>query len=149
MQAPVRAAFANHGIGADRLDLRGFTSQLAHLATYHDVDIVLDTFPQNGGITTWEALWMGVPVVTLLGHKPSSRLSGAILKALDMGEWVADNEPDYLQRAVQMAGDVKALARFRKESRDRISASPAGNPELYTRAVEAAYRTMWTRWISQ
>jgi predicted O-linked N-acetylglucosamine transferase (SPINDLY family) len=149
VQAQVYAAFAKHGIGTDRLELRGATFHQEHLASYNKVDIALDPFPQNGGITTWEALWMGTPLVALLGNKPPSRISGAILEALSLGEWVARNEVDYLECAVHHAKDLGVLAQFRKECRARISASPAGNPDLYTRAVEDAYRSMWARWISR
>jgi predicted O-linked N-acetylglucosamine transferase (SPINDLY family) len=149
LAAQVQAAFAKHGILASRLDLRGSTPHKDHLATYNEVDIVLDPFPQNGGITTWEALWMGAPVVTMLGNKPPSRAAGAILQALGLGEWVGQNEGGYLQVAIRAASNLNALCQFRTDIRPRILASSAGNPELYTRAVEEAYRTMWKRWVDQ
>jgi predicted O-linked N-acetylglucosamine transferase (SPINDLY family) len=136
------------GISADRIEMRGPTPRLEHLAAYNRVDIVLDTFPQNGGISTWEALWMGAPVLAMLGNSPASRISGAILHALGEGEWVVESEAEYLQLAVEKAADLKALARFRAGIRTRIMASPAGNPERYTRAVEEAYRYMWKEWVS-
>jgi predicted O-linked N-acetylglucosamine transferase (SPINDLY family) len=149
VQARVRATFAGFGLAPERILFRGFTSHRDHLAAYNEVDIVLDTYPQNGGTTTWEALWMGAGVITMLGNKPPSRLSGAILHALDLDAWIAENEADYLERAVRLAIDLEALARFRQGIRARMMASPAGNPELYTRAVEEAYRTMWRRWLEQ
>ena len=149
VQARLRADFAGHGIGPERLELRGSTPHRDHLATYGEVDIALDPFPQNGGISTWEALWMGSPVLALLGNKPAGRISAAILAALGLEAWVAESPDGYLERAVAMAGDLPALARFRTASRARILASPAGNPERYTRAVETAYRTMWKQWTSR
>lgn len=146
-QARAKAFFAGKGIAAERLDLRGQTSHLQHLEAYHEVDIVLDTFPQNGGLTTWEALWMGVPVITKLGNQPSSRLSGGILHALALGDWVSLDEDGYVALAVQKASDLSALSAFRRDIRRRISESPAGNPELYTEAVEKGYREMWRRWV--
>jgi predicted O-linked N-acetylglucosamine transferase (SPINDLY family) len=108
---------------------------------------MLDTFPQNGGISTWEALWMGAPVLAVLGNQPASRISGAILHALGMDEWIAEDEAAYLRLAVDRASDLSSLARFRQGIRSRIESSPAGNPEQYTRAVEEGYRAMWQQWL--
>ena len=140
-------AFGALGVPAERIELRGFTSHEQHLGACDDVDIMLDTFPQNGGITTWEALWMGVPVLALLGNKPPSRISAAVLHALDLDDWVAGDAEDYLRQAVARAGDLASLARFRQGIRSRITASAAGNPERYTRIVEEGYRTMWKNWL--
>ena len=137
------AALERLGIRGERIDFIGFTSHELHLAAFSSVDIVLDSFPQNGGITTWEALWMGAPVVAMLGNKLASRISGAILHALDLGAWVGADEDAYFSIATRMAADTGGLARFRAEIRARIQASSAGNPERYTRAVEQAYRAMW------
>jgi len=131
------------GVSAGRIGFLGFSSRERHLAAFSSVDIVLDSFPQNGGITTWEALWMGTPVVAMLGNKLASRISAAILHALDLGAWVGEGEEAYFAIATGMAGDLDALERFRADIRGRIQASEAGNPERYTRAVEAAYRAMW------
>ena len=139
---------AGQGVGPERIELRGATSRPEHLATYGEVDIVLDTFPHNGGITTWEALWMGAPVLTLLGGSPVSRISAAILHALELDDWVAAGQAEYLALAVAKAADLDGLARFRAQARARISGSAAGDPERYTRAVEAAYRSMWRRWLA-
>lgn len=149
VQAGLRERFAACGLAAERLLLRGATSHRDHLAAYQEVDLVLDTFPQNGGITTWEALWMGVPVLALRGGKPPERISAAILHALDLDEWSTDSKEDYLARGLQAAADPAALAAFRTGIRARILASSAGNPQRYTRAVEAAYRTLWTEWLAQ
>ena len=143
----ILAAFAELGIGPDRMDLRGFSSHQEHLAACGEVDIMLDTFPQNGGITTWEALWMGTPVVAMLGNKASSRVSGAILQALDLGGWVGRDETEYLAVAIRQAANLEALAQFRLGIRARILSSSAGDPNQYTREVEEAYRVMWRRWI--
>ncbi len=148
IQARVRDTLAGHGIGAERIELRGGSSHLDHLAAYNDVDIALDPFPQNGGMTTWESLWMGVPVVTKLGNSVSSRVCGAILHAIRLTGWVADGDEEYAALAVRQAGNPPALAQLRQDMRARITASPAGNLDLYTRVVEEAYRTMWRNYIS-
>ncbi|GLH73165.1 acetylglucosamine transferase [Geothrix limicola] len=149
VRARVLATFEKRGVGAERLDLRGRTSRQAHLAVYGEVDITLDTFPQNGGITTWESLWMGVPVVALLGDHPACRLSAAILGALGLEAWTARDADTYVDLALRQAADLEALAQLRAGLRERIRTSAAGNPERYTRAVEAAYRSFWHRWLER
>jgi predicted O-linked N-acetylglucosamine transferase (SPINDLY family) len=148
-RAAVLASFAKLGIGQERIVLKGFTSRRDHLATCGEVDIMLDTFPQNGGITTWEALWMGTPVLAMLGNKLASRISGAILHALKLDGWVVEDEEQYLALAIHQAADLDALERFRQDIRTRILASPAGDPVRYTRAVEEAYRAMWNSWLDR
>jgi predicted O-linked N-acetylglucosamine transferase (SPINDLY family) len=145
----VLETFARLGIEEARLELRGSTSRRDHLAAFGHADITLDPFPQNGGISTLESLWMGAPVVAKLGNALGSRASGAILHALGLQDWVAQDDEEYLAVAVRKAADIRALARFRTDIRSRIMASPAGNPDLYTLAVESAYRTMWRRWLEK
>jgi predicted O-linked N-acetylglucosamine transferase (SPINDLY family) len=136
------------GLNQSQFELRGSTSRNEHLATYGEIDITLDPFPNNGGITTWESLWMGVPVITKLGNSPASRLTAAILSALGLNDWIACGEEDYIALALAKAKNPEELACLRNTMRSRILTSPAGNPELYTRAVEAAYRDMWQRWCA-
>jgi len=135
--------FARHGISADRLDFLGSTSREEHLVAYENVDICLDTFPLNGGVSTWEALYMGVPVVAKLGNAMPARLAGAILSAVGMSEWVADSSDEYAAIALKFASRPDYLKKLRHELPTKISLSAAGNPARYTRAVEAAYATMW------
>ena len=137
------ATIAAHGIGAERVELRGGTTHKEHLAAYNDVDLALDPFPYGGGITTFEAVTMGVPVVSMLGDNVPARTCGAIMAALGFADFAAEDEDGYFDVAVAKASDPAALAKFRRESRKRIAASPAGNPDLYVRAVERAYLDMW------
>jgi len=148
-QARARDALAEHGIGSERIELRGSSSWGQHLATFNEVDIALDPFPQNGGISTWEALWMGAPVVAKLGNSVPSRLSAAILTAVGLADWIADGEDEYAALAIRKSSDIAALTRLRKELRPCIAAASPGNPRSYTRAVEDAYRTMWRRWCEK
>jgi predicted O-linked N-acetylglucosamine transferase (SPINDLY family) len=92
---------------------------------------------------------MGAPVLAKLGQTLGSRASGAILHALGLADWVAENDEAYLALAQRKASDIEGLTQFRLGIRSRFLSSPAGNPERYTRAVEEAYRTMWLRWLSQ
>jgi len=143
----VLETFAKHGIGAERVELRGGSAHPEHLAVYNEVDIALDPFPQGGGVTTWEAMAMGVPVVSKLGESIPARVCGSIMTALGLGDWVADDEQAYAAIAVERASHLERLAHLRRESRSRIAASPAGNPEVYTRAVEAAYLLAWRKTV--
>jgi predicted O-linked N-acetylglucosamine transferase (SPINDLY family) len=145
-QATVRATLADYGIGPGQIELLGGTPHQQHLAAFGEVDIALDPFPTNGGISTWEALWMGVPVVTKLGDSVSGRVSGSILCALKLKDWVADNDDAYVALAGLKASNIEALSGLRTELRSIIERSTAGNPLSYIRAVEKAYREIWRRW---
>jgi predicted O-linked N-acetylglucosamine transferase (SPINDLY family) len=145
----VRQRFARHGIAAERIAFLGSSPREQHLAAFMDTDMGLDPFPQNGGVSTWEALHMGVPVVTQLGNSAPSRLSGAILRSIGMDAWVAQTTDDYVALAVKYAGMPDHLAALRRELPAKIAASPSGNGVLYARAVERAYRTMWENYCAQ
>jgi predicted O-linked N-acetylglucosamine transferase (SPINDLY family) len=140
----LRARFAAHGIAADRIDLMGRTPRDEHLAAYRLVDICLDPFPQNGGVSTWEALYMGVPVVTKLGDSVASRAAGGILSAVGLPEWAAENEDDYVR--IALASTPERLKAIRNELPALIAARCS--PAAYTAEVEKAYRTMWTRYCA-
>jgi len=142
----MRQRFAAHGIAGERIDFLGSSPREQHLAAFGKTDIGLDPFPQNGGVSTWEALHMGVPVVAKLGQSLPSRLSGAILASIGMPEWCAESADDYVTLAVKFAGMPNLLQQLRRELPAKIAAAPSGNAALYTRAVEAAYRTMWERY---
>jgi predicted O-linked N-acetylglucosamine transferase (SPINDLY family) len=135
--------FVRHGVSADRIDLIGSTSRAEHLAAYRGVDIGLDPVPQSGGVSTWEALHMGVPVVAKLGNGVSSRLSGAILSAIGMTEWVAADDDEYVAIVLEHASMPDRLRTTRRELVERIATSSGCSPAGYTRAVEDAYRSMW------
>jgi predicted O-linked N-acetylglucosamine transferase (SPINDLY family) len=134
--------FAALGITSDRIDLMGQTSREEHLAAYRLIDIGLDPFPQGGGVSTWETLHMGVPVVTKLGTSLCSRHGGAILSAIDMGDWVATSDDQYVDIALRSTPE--RLRTIRNELPDLIGRRCS--PAAYTRAVEAAYRTMWEKY---
>jgi len=139
----MRQRFVAHGIAGERIDFLGSSPREQHLAAFGTTDIALDPFPQNGGVSTWEALHMGVPVVAKLGQSAPSRLSGAILTSIGMADWVAPSADDYVALAVKFAGMPELLRRLRGELPAQIAAAPSGNAALYTQAVERAYRTMW------
>jgi predicted O-linked N-acetylglucosamine transferase (SPINDLY family)/thioredoxin-like negative regulator of GroEL len=136
--------FAGHGIAGERISFLGITPRDAHLAALKDVDISLDPFPMGGGISTWESLQMGVPVVAKLGNGVGSRVAGAIMSAVGLGDWVADTTADYATIARKFAIMPEHLRALREGLPAMLAESAAGNGVKYTRAVEAAYRKMWT-----
>ena len=141
--ASLRKKFSLHGISSDRIRFLGFTPRLEHLAAFNQVDICLDPFPQNGGVSTWEALQMGVPVIAKLGATVPSRISGAILTSIGMSDWVAEGTDSYVSIAVKNAGQVEHLAKLRRELTGGTRISSVLDGAAYTRAVEEAYRRMW------
>jgi predicted O-linked N-acetylglucosamine transferase (SPINDLY family) len=140
----LEAAFAAQGIGPERLTLEGHTPSVQdHLAGYRRVDIALDTFPITGATTTAEALWMGVPVITLAGPCMAQRQSAAMLAALGRQEWVANSEEDYLTKVVALAQDPDLRRRLRGEQRELMAASELCDATGMANALESAYRQMW------
>ena len=119
-----------------------------HLDRYSEVDIALDPFPFNGATTTFQSLWMGVPVVSLAGETFMSRATGSILHPGDLGDLVVDTPESYVTCARDLAGDVARLRTLRATLRERIAASPLCNSTDHARSVEAAYRVMWQKWCS-
>ena len=144
--AGVREAFARHGVAADRLDLRSEELSVAtHLGLYHGVDIALDPFPYNGTTTTCEALWMGVPVVTLAGETHVSRVSASLLTHLDRPEWIASSENEYIEKCAALSADLPRLAELRASQRDRMRCSPLCDKVRFVAHLEDAYLEMWRR----
>jgi predicted O-linked N-acetylglucosamine transferase (SPINDLY family) len=135
--------FMSHGISPDRLRCIGASPRHQHLAEFAHIDISLDPFPQNGGVSTFESLQMGVPVVTKLGRSASSRLGGAIAKAVGLHDWVADDDDGYIAIARTYASRASHLEALRAKLPGRVAASAAGNGEIYTRRVEEGYRQFW------
>jgi predicted O-linked N-acetylglucosamine transferase (SPINDLY family) len=137
------------GIAPGQVRILGHTPHLDHLKALQDVDVGLDPFPQGGGVSTAEALWLGVPVVSLLGATVPSRATPSILIGAGLPGWVAHSEEEYLSIAVNAARDPKSLARLRKGLRARMAKSPLSDVRAYTRATEAAFRKVWRRWCDE
>lgn len=145
----LRLRFKEHGVDPDRISFMGITSHWDHMNSYGLADIMLDPFPMGGGITTWEALYMGVPTITELGTTQASRITGAIQCALRLDAFCCIGKDNYLDLAVRMAKDYAYLDKLRKQLRVRVAGSAAGNPKEYTKHVEDAYLTMWKDWCSK
>jgi len=132
------------GVEKDRLDLRDRSSHGEMLAQYGELDIALDTFPFNGGMTTLDALWMGVPVVTVAGDTVVSRQTVSALANIGLADELAfPNVDAYVEGVVALANNPLRLAELRKEIRPRMAASPLCQPEQFARDLEALYRRMW------
>jgi protein O-GlcNAc transferase len=140
--------FAAAGIGADRLELRAGTDRAGLLATYNDIDIALDPFPYGGGTTTVEALWMGVPVVSLRGDRFSGRVSESMLTTVGLPGLVAPDATAYIATASALAADLSSLAALRGRLRAMVVGSPLCDADRFTRNLESAYRSMWRRWCA-
>lgn len=139
--------FEARGIAGARLDLRESSPHGQMLTQYGDIDIALDTFPFNGGMTTMEALWMGVPVVTVAGNAVVSRQTVAVLANLSLAEELAFPDlASYIRGAVALANNPARRSELRQEIRLRMEASPLRQSEMFTRDLEALYRRMWQAW---
>jgi predicted O-linked N-acetylglucosamine transferase (SPINDLY family) len=135
--------FAVHGISGDRLQLQGPSPRAEYLAAYSQIDIALDPFPFTGGTTSVEALWMGVPVLTLRGDRFLSRQGVGILHNVGLHDWIADSKEDYVSKAISHSRDVVALARLRSALRQRLSDSPLCDALRFASHLETALRSMW------
>lgn len=141
-----RAIAVAQGIPSDRLELRPFVPVVEAAAGYHGIDIALDPFPFCGGMTSLDALWMGVPVVTLPQAMIAGRQTAAMLANLGLDALVAADDARYLEIAVSLATDLPRLAALRAGLRERFRASPLADAERFTRDLEHAYRNMWQSW---
>jgi predicted O-linked N-acetylglucosamine transferase (SPINDLY family) len=146
------ARFGAHGIPPSRLEMRGGRpEQTFHadlLGSYGEIDVALDPFPYTGGITTLEALWMGVPVITLAGDTLLSRMGVSSLHAAGLPEFVAATPQAYVEIAVRCGRDLSWLAGIREAMRCRLASSPLMDAAAFTRDLEAAYRQIWRKWCA-
>lgn len=138
-------AFEAAGVSPERIELRGRSPHAEMLGEYAGVDIALDPFPFGGGLTSCEALWMGVPVLTLPGARPASRQTLGFLHSLGLEEWAAASPADYVEKAKRFAADADNLAKLRVSLRSRMASSPLCDGPRFTAALEAAFREMWRR----
>lgn len=144
----VFARFKENGLEAGRLELLGPSPQSDVLARYADVDVALDPFPYNGGTTSCEALWMGVPLVTLAGSSFAGRVGVTILRNAGCSDWIASSHEAYMQQAVSIGRNLDERQRLRPLLRDRVRTSPLGNIDAFTKNLESAYQRMWSSWCS-
>jgi predicted O-linked N-acetylglucosamine transferase (SPINDLY family) len=139
----------NHaGIDAGRITFVRNAPMATYFSMYHHIDIALNPFPYPGGTTTCDALWMGVPVVSMSGKTAASRGPLSILSNVGLGDLVARSPQQYIGIASTLASDVPRLSELRTALRQRMQSSPLMNARQFTKDVEAAFRVMWRRWCA-
>jgi predicted O-linked N-acetylglucosamine transferase (SPINDLY family) len=143
MQERMAARFAEHGISRERLEI-GYHSPPWDVL--RGIDIGLDCFPHNSGTTLFETLYMGVPYITLAGRPSVGRLGSSVLQGVGHPEWIAGSEEEYVDNAVELAGDLERLAAQRASLRAEMENSPLLDEAGFARKVEAAYREMFGKW---
>ena len=144
---PVQYAAAG-GIGPDRVEFVGRQQYRDYFRTYDQIDIALDPFPYSGGTTTCDALWMGVPVVTLAGSIPPHRGGVSVLSNSGVPEWITSTPDQYIATAVALAGDVPGLCSLRTSLRGQMNRSPIADAARNANGLEAAFRQMWAQWCN-
>jgi predicted O-linked N-acetylglucosamine transferase (SPINDLY family) len=144
--AAVRKRFEVADVDGERVQFVGQQGWQAYLETYNRIDIALDPFPYNGGVTTADGLWMGVPAVTLLGQNAVGRAGSSILTNANLPELIADSPQAYVRLAAALAADLTQLAALRSGLRSRMTVSPLMNAPRFARDFEAALRQMWRDW---
>ena len=146
----LRGVFSQHGVDPTRVTLHDRIPYDAFWELHHGIDIALDTYPCNGGTTTCETLWLGVPVVTFTGSRfGGNRLGTSMLASLGLHELLARSEADYLAIARGLAADLPRLAALRRGLRARMRASPLTDRSRFMRNVERVYRDIWREWCTR
>lgn len=146
----VEQRFAAHGIATSRLLLLPWARTIEeHIAQYAEIDLALDSFPFHGTTTTCDALWMGVPVVTLAGDMHHSRVGVSLLHQVGLDACVAHSPSDYVRRAAELARDPTRLGTLHGDLRARMAASPLRDERGFTAEFETMLRAMWRRWCVQ
>jgi len=138
--------FEQCGISRDRIEIQGQKSCVEYLRLYGNVDIALDTYPYDGTTTTCDAMWMGVPVVSLVGEHHASRVGLSILTRVGLEFFAASTPPEFVARATALAQNLEALADIRFSMRRRMEVGTLCNGKAFAHSVEAAYRKMWHKW---
>ena len=133
-----------HGLDTTRVTLRYSEDIFEGLG---DIDILLDSFPHSGGTMLFDALWMGVPAVTLASNRPVGRIGTSLMTNLGLPEWVSHNEQEYEDKAVAFALDVSGLESLRSKMRVRMQGSSVMDEKAFAQDVEAAFKTMWNNWL--
>lgn len=141
-------AFFDHGINSERIEFSGQSPRGEYLANYNEIDICLDPFPFGGCTTTVEALWMGVPVITLRGNRYVGHMGESIMKNLGLSDCVTETQDAYIERAIGLANNLAQLAELRSRLRQQLVDSPLCNGTKFTRNLENVYRKLWKTWCN-
>jgi len=139
--------FEKEGILNDRISIYAkIPNNEQHLSLYNSIDIALDPFPYNGTTTTCEALWMGVPTITLKGNKHSNRVGASIMTHVGLEEFIAENEQDYINTAKNLSNHTENLAKIRSGLRQQMKNSPLCDDKLFARSIEKVYIDLWEKY---
>ncbi len=143
----VTRLFEAEGIEGSRILFAGKRSRTAYLKVYDQIDVALDPFPFSGHTTTCDAIWQGVPVVTLAGQTYAGRMSASTLTQARFPQWIAQTPEEYVQIARGVAGDIPSLANLRRNMRDHLTSAPILDAKGFTKSLEGAYRKMWQSYV--
>ncbi|MDB5329844.1 MAG: tetratricopeptide repeat family protein, partial [Phycisphaerales bacterium] len=138
--------FEHQGVPREQIRLLPFQPLDAYFQLYQEVDISLDPFPYNGGITSLDSLWMGVPFVTLAGRRAVSRAGLSLLTNLDLPDLIAHSADEYVQKTLDLARDTGRMDHYRQSLRARMLGTALMNEQQFTRDLEALYSEAWDRW---
>jgi predicted O-linked N-acetylglucosamine transferase (SPINDLY family) len=144
----VLAALAQGGVEAGRVEFAERVPRAEYFRQYQRIDIGLDPFPYNGGTTTLDACWMGVPTVTLVGKMPAGRAGWSLACNLGLPELAAESADRYVTLAAEVARDLTRLRELRGTLRQRLQRSPLMDARRFARHVEQAFRQIWRRWCA-
>jgi predicted O-linked N-acetylglucosamine transferase (SPINDLY family) len=136
------------GVSLERVQCVPYVTLYEYFQWFNAVDIALDTTPYSGGTSTCDALWMGVPVVTIPGSRSVSRSAASILSAIGLSEWIASTPEHYIRKAVEFAQQEAVITNLRKTLRHRMRESPLMDEPRFVRDIENAYRNMWRAWCN-
>jgi len=146
----LRGQFVRAGVAPERVELLGAgLSKAQHLGLYHRVDLALDPFPYNGTTTTCDALWMGVPVVTLVGKNHVARVGLSLVSHLGFPEWGVATPEAYVAKCQELTRDLTCLAALRLRLREQMRLSPICDASQFITHLETAFRGLWQRWCQQ
>jgi protein O-GlcNAc transferase len=137
------------GVAANRIEFVGFQANAPYMRTYQRIDLALDTFPYNGHTTSLDSYWMGLPVVTLVGHTAVARAGWSQLNNLGLTDLAAQSAEQFVRIAMQLAGDIPQLSLLRCTLRERLQKSPLMDASRFARNLETAYRQMWQTWCAR
>lgn len=144
--AQLKEWFEEEGIALERLTFEGRTGMSQFMAMHHRVDLCLDTFPYGGGTTTFHALWMGVPTLTVAGPTLPSCAGTSILRQVELEEFIASDDEDFVRKGMAIAANPLLLGAYRFSARHRLERSTMGKPQLIAEGFENALRIAWQRW---
>ncbi|MDP3846733.1 MAG: tetratricopeptide repeat protein [Pseudomonas sp.] len=142
-QAQLQQRLATFGIVAEQIIIINEMPRADYLEAYSQVDIILDTFPFTGGTTTCEALWMGVPTLTLMGNSMLARQGASLLSCVGLSAWIAHNENEYIDKALSFAANTESLIQLRSSLRATMLKSPITDAPRFAKNLELAFKKMW------